>query len=77
MSNDKINYIYDKTKGYCFYCGKKLAYTNYGKIRAKGSWEIDHGRPRSKGGTDHLNNLHAACVDCNRDKGDQYPWYCD
>jgi uncharacterized protein YcfJ len=25
--------------------------------------------PRALGGTDHLNNLYAACVSCNRSKG--------
>ena len=69
-SKELLSYVYDKTDGYCFYCGKKLAWTNYGRFGRRGAWEVDHGLPTSRDGTDHLNNLHAACIDCNREKGD-------
>jgi 5-methylcytosine-specific restriction endonuclease McrA len=71
MAYDKLilRKIYDRTTGYCHICKKKLSLTNYGKSRAKGAWEVEHSRPRSKGGRDHLNNLYAACVSCNRRKG--------
>lgn len=32
--------------------------------------EIDHIHPKSKGGADDINNLIAACIDCNRGKRD-------
>jgi 5-methylcytosine-specific restriction endonuclease McrA len=35
-----------------------------------GAWEVDHIRPRSRGGTDYLRNLVPACIECNRSKGD-------
>ena len=62
--------IYSKTSGYCFYCTKRLTFKNHGRLGRRGAWEVDHGKPESKGGTDHLNNLHAACIECNRRKGD-------
>ena len=43
--------------GCCAYCGD---YAN----------TVDHIIPRSKGGTDHLDNLVAACGKCNYSKGD-------
>ena len=71
MAYDKITLrkIYDRTSGYCHICKKKLSFKNYGKIDNKSPWEIEHSRPRSKGGSDHLNNLYASCISCNRKKG--------
>lgn len=70
MAFDKkqLEWIYNRTSGYCHICGKKLARTNYGKLGAKGAWEVEHSVPRCKGGTDHLNNLFPAHVSCNREK---------
>jgi len=62
--------IFERTDGRCYYCKKQLAYDNYGKIGARGSWEFDHKIPRSQGGSDEPSNLVAACVGCNRDKSD-------
>lgn len=51
----------------CRYCG------------AKGNGvrlEVDHVHPRSRGGSDHPNNLVTACFDCNRGKRDREPKWC-
>lgn len=71
MRYDKetLRYIFDKTDGYCIHCGKKLSWINYGNSNGKGGWEVDHSRPKYKGGTDHLNNLVPSCIPCNRKKG--------
>jgi CRISPR/Cas system Type II protein with McrA/HNH and RuvC-like nuclease domain len=49
--------VYDKNDGYCWWCGKELAFSNCGKTGEKGAREIDHSNPVSKGGTDYLRNL--------------------
>lgn len=67
-SDQRLSEIYDRTSGYCHLCGKKLAFTNYSKLGWRGAWEVEHSNPRSRGGSDRLNNLYAACIDCNRDK---------
>jgi 5-methylcytosine-specific restriction endonuclease McrA len=69
-ANDRLRRIFEKTDGHCFHCGKKLAWNNYGNPNSRTGWEVDHSIPRSKGGTDHLNNLFPSCIPCNRDKGD-------
>ena len=66
----RLRTIYDRTDGYCHICHHRLSFKNYGKIGACGAWEVEHSRPRAKGGTDHGNNLFPACVACNRDKSD-------
>ena len=71
MAYDKkiLRQIYDRTSGRCHICHKKLSFLNYANIDAKGAWEVEHSVGRAKGGTDHLNNLFAACISCNRQKG--------
>ncbi|MCY1083748.1 HNH endonuclease [Archangium lansingense] len=61
--------VYEKDKGKCRYCGKRLSIKNHGKTGSRGAWQIDHSRSRRNQGTDHLNNLAAACVACNQEKG--------
>ena len=65
---EKKKLIFQKTDGKCHICHKKLAYKNYGIRYTKGCWEVEHSIPKAKNGTDHLNNLYPACIECNRDK---------
>jgi hypothetical protein len=50
----------------CEFCG--VAETDVG-----GLLTIDHFQPRSKGGTDALENLIYACINCNQHKQDYWP----
>lgn len=63
--------VFDKTSGRCHLCGGGLFINNFGAIEKKGAWEIEHSIPKSKGGTDHLNNLYPAHIDCNRSKSNR------
>lgn len=56
----------DEQDGRCFYCESEI--THYSK--KSNSLEIDHKLPRSRNGSDDLDNLVAACRACNRSKGD-------
>jgi len=69
-TEEELNDIYDKNDGYCWHCGKKLSFHNYGNPGRKGAWEVDHSVPISRGGTDYLQNLVPACIYCNRSKQD-------
>lgn len=51
--------------------GNEIFYPSYGKNTQMG-WEIDHSKPKSKGGTDHLNNLQVLQTNANRKKSDKY-----
>lgn len=62
------NRVYEKSEGRCVYCTKQLARAHRGMRGARGAWHIDHRRSQANGGTHHLNNLSAACIDCNEDK---------
>jgi 5-methylcytosine-specific restriction endonuclease McrA len=68
VSAARLRDIYDRSSGYCHICGKKLAFSNYSVLGARGSWEIEHSVARVRGGTDRLSNLYAACIRCNRQK---------
>ena len=70
FDEERREQIFRKTDGRCHICRKRLTLRNYGLEGARGAWEIEHSNPRSKGGTDHLNNLYAACISCNRAKSD-------
>jgi hypothetical protein len=61
--------IFDRTQGRCHICRKRLAWSNYGVVGARGAWEVEHSVPQAYGGTHHMNNLYAACIPCNRSKG--------
>ena len=45
----------------------------YGKKGPK-SWEVDHKRPVSKGGSNRLSNLQIMQTSENRRKGNRYPY---
>ena len=49
------DFIFSLSNGKCFYCGEQAS-------------EIDHIIPRSKGGTDSVDNLTATCRACNEKK---------
>ena len=67
--NEYLERVFGRTDGTCHICRKHLSFSNYGKASSRGAWEVEHSIPRSKGGNDHMNNLYAACVSCNRSKG--------
>lgn len=54
------SYVLEKFGRRCAYCG-----------RADAAFELDHIRPRSRGGSDRVNNLALSCHDCNSKKADQ------
>ena len=51
-------------------CDNFIVKAQYGKQTDTG-WEIDHIKPVSKGGTDHLSNLRPLQWEANRKKGDK------
>ena len=69
MDKNRLQKIFQKTDGNCHICHGKLSFTNYGNLGSRGAWNIEHSKPKAKGGSDHLNNLYAACISCNTDKG--------
>lgn len=68
-STDKKR-IFKNSFGKCFYCHKQLCISNHGKYGKRGSWHIDHKLARSNGGGDEIENLIAACIQCNLEKSD-------
>jgi hypothetical protein len=71
----KIQQVYSKTNGKCYYCGGDLpADTDYPDeygcvISGSRNWCIDHATPLARGGTNGNENLFPSCWDCNSKKG--------
>lgn len=66
--------IWSRARGRCRYCDREMTFeTGSGEGRPTPSFlsfTIDHVRPKSQGGADDLENLVAACSECNTLKSD-------
>jgi CRISPR/Cas system Type II protein with McrA/HNH and RuvC-like nuclease domain len=51
--------VFERDSFTCRYCGRNSEVITL---------EVDHIHPKSKGGTDHIENLATSCSDCNRGK---------
>ncbi len=51
--------------------GTVIQRNQYGKPGSAASWEIDHMKPQSKGGSDHVRNLQALNTHDNRAFGNE------
>ena len=60
MKTNKDRFVWDRTNGYCGYCGVPL--------NPFENWHVDHIVPLSQNGEDTLGNKVAACAPCNRRK---------
>lgn len=54
--------LFEEWNGICIGC-KQRVHSRF--------MELDHIKPRSKGGSDHIENLQLLCSDCNRKKRDK------
>lgn len=61
MQNNIAKLRYDNT--HCWYCGCKVSTPN--------NLTIDHIFPRSKGGSNDIDNIFLVCKNCNSSKGDK------
>jgi hypothetical protein len=50
--------------------GNQMYKPSYSKTSEMG-WNVDHSKPQSRGGTDHLNNLQPMNSRANSSKGDK------
>lgn len=63
----KRAYLYRQCQGICPGCGRKMLLNN---PRAKNAYmTIDHIVPKSKGGTNNIENLRGLCRACNIKRG--------
>lgn len=80
FNKDRLNQVWDKGqvirgKNPDLYrrdiYGNVMFKTSYGKTSEMG-WNVDHSKPQSLGGTDHLNNLQPMNSRANSAKGNKY-----
>jgi 5-methylcytosine-specific restriction endonuclease McrA len=64
--------VFERDQGICRYCGcEPRPYEQcfgWKRTRKMSGWEVDHVVPKSRGGSDELENLVLACAWCNRRK---------
>ena len=63
ISGDVRHAVYLRDNYRCRFCGK--GDEDY-------DLQIDHIKPVSKGGTNHIRNLQTLCEDCNKEKGNKW-----
>jgi len=57
-------------------CGRLIQRDKYGDPKSDMGWEVDHKKPKARGGDDTLENLQPLQWALNRKKGDTWPWKC-
>lgn len=68
----RSEYIWDKAKGACYYCGIQTKLFHYVDCKATDETSsVDHKIPLARGGDDSEKNLVNSCVKCNRLKADK------
>ncbi len=69
----KIVRLFKKQSGKCYYCGIEMRFFRdcSNNLIPKNYCTKDHVLPRSKGGGHSMDNLVAACFECNVKKGDK------
>ena len=55
-------------------CSRLMLYSEHGNRGHTFGWEIDHIKPKAKGGTDEPDNLQPLNWNTNNEKSDIYPW---
>lgn len=60
--------VWQKTGGYCFHCGCELDFCGFD------AFQMDHFIPKSKGGSNAIENLNPSCPPCNSSRKDNQAW---
>ena len=70
LTEGKLDRVYLKNFGMCRSCGKRLVREMHGAVGHPDEWQVDHDIPKSRGGSNNIDNLWPMCAACNRDKAD-------
>lgn len=72
MTRELRELVIERDGNVCRYCGEEckpyLKPHGWNRVRKMSGVEIDHVIPKSRGGTDDLDNLVVSCAPCNRRK---------
>lgn len=68
VSGKKRETVYVRDNYKCYLCGFDVSSSKGDRRRT-----IDHLIPRSRGGSNHIDNLATCCLLCNMDKGSKMP----
>lgn len=68
---EELETIADATGRDCHLCHQPIDFDGYGDRKNPDGWQVDHVRPKSKGGHNGYTNLRAAHSYCNQSKGNK------
>ena len=67
-TDEQERFIFERDGKCCRKCGKPLVFGNRQKGQP-GAWHMGHKRAIADGGSNHLKNMIALCIPCNREQG--------
>ncbi|MGC1454875.1 MAG: hypothetical protein WA946_06765 [Nitrospirota bacterium] len=73
LTNADIDWIFERMKNRCFYCGMKLSRSDYGSTNETVGWNIISFIPTSLDTDSQRCNLVTACMICDMVKGKLFP----
>ena len=68
-SDRELDYIFERTGGYCYQCGLALCRTEYDLREAAGAWSVSPVAPDDEGLSDTSTLVAACCIECARTIG--------
>ncbi len=75
-SKHEIQWVFERMKGHCFYCGMQIIMSNYQLAAQQGAWAINNFIPAQRI-IEHRQNWVPACLTCHAEKGQCFPWEYD
>ncbi|PLR65983.1 HNH endonuclease [Bacillus sp. UMB0893] len=64
ITKEEVAQLFDAVEGSCYYCGVE-------ESEETGTLQLEHIRPLSQGGRNHISNLLISCRSCNAKKRDK------
>lgn len=64
ISMEKLIILMSRSESKCEYCGK-----DFSQDARHSTFSVDHATPKTRGGSNHIENLKAVCLACNASKG--------
>jgi len=69
MRSDRNLRVFEKTRGRCHRCKRKLVFASHSKFGKRGAWSIELIKRQFSYMGDYFHNLYPACMRCEGQEG--------